>query len=69
MTALTEHSLELEECLCESMRWDMTDRYSSYEVLQSVWYEIRMGVASPDIWEPLLPGWEERRWTCFQGKR
>ena len=59
---LTEYSLELEDCMREAMKWNVKDRYTSYEVLQSIWYEISMGVASPDIWEPLRPGWQERWW-------
>ena len=62
VTPLTEYSCELEDCMREAMWWDAKERYSSYEVLQSVGYEISMGVASLDIWEPLMPGWEERRW-------
>ena len=63
---LTEYSLELEDCMREAMKWKIEYRYSSYEILQSIWYEISMGVASSDIWEPLRPGWEERWWKGRQ---
>ena len=60
---LLEYSVDLEDTMLEAMRWDVIDRYTSYEVLVSVRYEIECGVAAKEIWEPLLDeyyaGWLE----------
>ena len=54
---LLDYSVELEDCMMEALRWDLVERYTSHEILQSVRYEVDSGVAGEEIWEPLLEGW------------
>lgn len=58
---LLDYSEELEGCMFEALRFDPDLRSSSLEVLFSVYYEVNMGVASEDIFEPLLQ-------DAFKGK-
>ena len=64
---LLEYSVDLEDTMLEAMRWDVQDRYTSYEMLMSVRFEIEDGVAAKEIFEPLLAGWGAEKTGKFGG--
>ena len=54
---LKGYSGELFDCVAGALEMDWSERPDCLQVLGQVHYERVCGVASPEIWEPLLPRW------------